>query len=166
LASYNFTIEEVAECSTKETAKQFKELDNQSLLKLFRKHYKQLLEQVSNKYPYKPTTIMDKLKYEVELLGYTDLVDENVNADYYIVLGIEVNQWGTNFITLYQIQSGMQKNVKADKKWFDQYKLSVGNVVDCAFEWKRGGKYEEIDGKKKWVQNDTYNELLVCWKFV
>ena len=32
---------------------------------------------------------------KVELLGYTDLIDESVNDGYYIVTGIETNNWGT-----------------------------------------------------------------------
>lgn len=159
LASYNFTIEEVAECSTKETAKQFKELDNQALLKLFRKHYKELLAQISAKYPYAPTTIMDKLKYEVELLGYTDLVDENVNADYYIVLGIETNQWGSVFLSLYHVCTGFRKQVKANKNWWNQHKLEVGNIINVAFNYKN--KRRKVDDK--WVDTGEAEEIAECW---
>jgi DNA polymerase III alpha subunit len=167
LPTFGFTREEVEECSNSITPKTFKELDNQALLKLFRKHYKELLAQVSAKYPYAQTTIMDKLKYEVELLGYTDLVDENVNADYYIVLGIDTNNYGTPFANLYHISTGFQKTIKVDKKWYGQYKLEVGNVIDGAFDWKYKGHYEEVDGKKKWIQDKTeMYEILLCWKFV
>jgi len=172
LASYNFTVEEVAECSTKVTEKQFKELDNQALLKLFRKHYKELLAQVSNKYPYKPTTIMDKLKYEVELLGYTDLVDENVNADYYIVLGIEVNQWGKPFIDLYHISTGFRKTVAPTRKkkdgggitWYNSHAIKVGDILDMAFSFDQDGHYEkQDDDTKKWVNDNTYTEVFTFY---
>lgn len=167
LASYNFTVEEVTSCANKVTEKQFKELDNQALLKLFRQHYEELLDNVSIKYPFKPTTIMDKLKYEVELLGYTDLVDESVNSDYYIVLGIETNNYGTPFANLYHISTGFQKTIKVDKKWYGQYPLKQSDIIDGAFDWKYGGRYEEVDGKKKWVQDKSIlNEILLCYKFI
>lgn len=166
LSDYFFTEDEVSECCDKVTDKMFKDIDNNKLIKLFRKHYKEILDNVSIKYPFKPTTIIDKLKYEVELLGYTDLVDESVNSDYYIVLGVESNNYGTKFANLYHISSGMQKNVKLDKKWELQYPLKQSDIIDSAFDWKYKGRYEEVDGKKKWIQSNELYEICVCWKFV
>ena len=105
----------MATISDKSTEKQFAISNNGALLKLFKKYYKQILAQVSAKYPYQPTTTLDKIKYEVELLGYTDLIDENVNEGYYIVTGIDQTQYNT-FLTIYQISTGIQFKYKVEKK--------------------------------------------------
>ena len=153
-------LDEVATIADKETAKQFGITDNEALLKLFKKYYKQILAQVSAKYPYHPTTILDKIKYKVELLGYTDLIDENVSDGYYIVTGIEINQWNTTFLSLYQLSTGYQQTYKVDKKWAVDYKCKVADILNCFFDVKRKGHYEEIDGKKKWIDSDEYETIL------
>jgi len=153
-------IDEVEKCCAKSTEKMFKEIDNDKLVSLFRKHYPKVLKQISAKYPYSETTIMDKLKYEVELLGYTDLTDKTVNEDYYIITKVEVNNYGTTFIDLYQISSGIQKTTKVNKQWLKEYPIKQGDILKCAFELKRKGRYVEIDGKKKWVTTDEWEEKL------
>ena len=153
-------LDEVATIADKESPKQFTITDNVALLGVFKRHYKSILSQVSSKYPYQPTTILDKIKYEVELLGYTDLVDESVNDGYYIVTGIETNNWNTTFLSLYQLSTGYQQTYKVDKKWAVDYKCKVGDILNCFFDVKRKGKYEEIDGKKKWIDLDEYETIL------
>ena len=153
-------LDEVATIADKQTEKQFAISDNEALLKLFKKYYKQILAQVSAKYPYQPTTILDKIKYEVELLGYTDLVDESVNEGYYIVTGIETNNYGTVFANLYQLSTGYQQVYKVDKKYVKEYVFKVGDILNCFFDVRQKGRYEEIDGKKKWINIDEYETIL------
>lgn len=153
-------LDEVATIADKQTEKQFAISDNEALLKLFKKYYKQILAQVSAKYPYEPTTILDKIKYEVKLLGYTDLVDESVNDNYYIVCGVEANNYGTVFASLYQLSSGYQQTYKVDKAWSKEAPIKVGDILNCFFDVRQKGKYIEEDGKKKWVKIDEYETIL------
>lgn len=153
-------LDEVATIADKETEKQFAISDNEALLGIFKKYYKQILAQVSAKYPYQPTTILDKIKYEVELLGYTDLVDESVNDGYYIVTGIETNNYGTVFANLYQLSTGYQQVYKVDKKWVKEAPFKVGDILNCFFDVRQKGRYEEVDGKKKWINIDEYETIL------
>jgi len=153
-------LDEVATIADKSTEKQFAITNNEALLKLFKKYYKQILKQVSAKYPYQPTTILDKIKYEVELLGYTDLIDESVSDGYYIVTRIETNNWGTTFANLYHLSTGYQQVYKCDKKYVKEYPFRVGDILNCFFDVKRKGRYEEIDGKKKWIDLDEYETIL------
>jgi len=174
LSDYFFTEDELSKCSGITTDKMFKDLDNAALIELFRKHYKQILDQVSQKYPYAPTTIMDKLKYEIELLGYTDLIDENVSYDYHIVTGLEVNQWGNTFITLYHICDGISATYKmtrnkgedVGKKWLKSHPIEVGDILDIALTTDRDGHYEQIDDKKKWINDDTYTLVIANYKII
>lgn len=153
-------LSEVATIADKESLKQFTITDSEALLKLFKKYYKQILKQVSAKYPYQPTTILDKIKYEVELLGYTDLIDESVSDGCYIVCGVEANSYGTLFAQLYQINSGYQQTYKVDKAWAKESLIKVGDILNCFFDVRQKGVYQEVDGKKKWVKIDEYETVL------
>ena len=115
---------------------------------------------MSAKYPYQPTTILDKIKYEVELLGYTDLIDESVNDGLYIVTNIGVNNWNTTFATCYQLSTGYQQVYKVDKKYNKEYPFKVGDILNCFFDVRQKGVYQEVDDKKKWVKIDEYETVL------
>lgn len=153
-------LSEVATIADKESLKQFTITDNEALIGLFKKYYKQILKQVSDKYLYEPTTILDKIKYEVELLGYTDLVDESVNDNYYIVTSVETNNYGTVFAQLYQLSTGYQQTYKVDKAWVKESPIKVGDILNCFFDVRQKGVYQEVDGKKKWVKIDEYETVL------
>jgi hypothetical protein len=146
-------LSEVAIIADKESPKQYTITDNEALIGLFKKYYKQILKQVSDKYLYQPTTILDKIKYEVELLGYTDLIDESVNDNYYIVTNSESTQYNT-FLTIYQISSGVQKKYKVDKKWYKDYPCKVGDILNCATDvkqvWRYNRELEKTEKTDEW----------------
>jgi len=146
-------LDEVATIADKESPKQFTITDNVALLKLFKKYYKQILAQVSAKYPYQPTTILDKIKYEVELLGYTDLIDESVSDGYYIVTNVEATQYNT-FLTIYQISTGIQMKYKVDKGWWKEYPCKVGYILNCATDvkpvWRYNRELEKTEKTNEW----------------
>jgi len=152
-------LDEVAECCGKETPKQFSDIDNEALIKVFRRHYKQLLSDTTKKYPYIPATNMDKIQYEVKRLGYTDITDD-VNTNLYCLCGEEKNKWGTSFLTLYNIYSGVQKVYKVKCK-YELPKVEVGDILKCAIDSQRKGHYEEVDGEKKWVTDEGYVDLVI-----
>ena len=152
-------LDEVMECCGKATEKQLREIDNDKLVKVFRKHYPSILKQISDKYPYQPTTISDKIKYEVEKLGYTSLIDESADWNNYALLSTETNQWGNTFYNLYHIQTGITKSVKLDKKRCYIAKVEVGDVLLCVFDVKK--KWKMVDGKM--TQIDEVEELLISY---
>lgn len=152
-------LDEVMECCGKATEKQLREIDNDKLVKVFRKHYPTILKQISDKYPYQPTTISDKIKYEVEKLGYTSLIDESAEWNNYALLSTETNQWGNTFYNLYHIQTGITKSVKLDKKRCYIAKVEVGDVLLCVFDVKK--KWKMVDGKM--TQIDEIEELLISY---
>ena len=99
------------------------------------------------------TTIMDKLKYEVELLGYTDLIDDSVSDGYYIVTGIEATQYNT-FLTIYQISTGLQMKYKVDKGWWKDYPCKIGYILNCATDvkpvWRYNRELEKTEKTNEW----------------
>ena len=88
------------------------------------------------------------------------MIDESVNEGYYIVTGIETNNYGTVFANLYQLSSGYQQVYKCDKKYVKEYVFKVGDILNCFFDVRQKGRYEEIDGKKKRINLDEYETIL------
>ena len=71
-----------------------------------------------------------------------------------------MNQWNTTFLTTYQLCSGVQNTYKVDKQWAKEYKCKVGDILNCFFDTKRKGKWDESSGTKKWIQIDEYETVL------
>lgn len=156
-------IDEVAECCGKQTEKQFREIDNDKLLQVFRKNYPTILKQISAKYPYARTTTIDLMQYEVELLGYTDIKDASLPHDMYMITKLETNNWGTCFVSLYQCNSGIQKTIKfgkVKKKPIYNNDLAQGNIVIVATDFKKKGRYDE---NHKWIESNEYEELIISY---
>jgi DNA polymerase III alpha subunit len=156
-------IDEVVECCGKQTEKQFREIDNDKLLQVFRKNYPTILKQISAKYPYAQTTTIDLMQYEVELLGYTDIKDASLPHDMYMITKLETNNWGTCFASLYQCNSGIQKTIKFGKikrKPIYNNDLAQGNIVIVATDFKKKGRYDE---NHKWVESNEYEEIIISY---
>lgn len=152
-------IDEVISCCGKgieDDKKMLGDIDNEALIKVFRRHYKQLLSDTTKKYPYIPATNMDKIQYEVKRLGYTDITDD-VNTNLYCLCGEEKNKWGTSFLTLYNIYSGVQKVYKVKCK-YELPKVEVGDILKCATDSQRKGHYDE---NRNWIEDEGYVDLVI-----
>lgn len=139
-------IKIVRECSQKESDKMFKDIDNKKLIKL-------LFDQ-SN---ITPSTIFDKIHYQIQLLGYTNLIAP-CDDDIYAVQAIELNQWGTPFVTLYQVNSGVTAQYKADKRYYSDHPIEMGDIIDAAIREK--DKKRKSDNGWETVGSE---EVLVAW---
>lgn len=67
----------------RETKSQWRDLDNQGLIK-------KLCSKLENK----PLDIVSQVKADMEYLGYSDYINENMSEDYYIVVGFD-DKYGT-----------------------------------------------------------------------
>lgn len=139
-------IKIVRECSQKESDKMFKDIDNKKLIKL-------LFDQ-SN---ISPSTMFDKIHYQIQLLGYTNLTTP-CDDDIYAIQAIELNQWGTPFVTLYQVNSGATAQYKADKRYYNDHPIEMGDIIDAAIREK--DKKRKIDTGWETVGSE---EVLVAW---
>ena len=94
------------------------------------------------------------------MLGYTDIVDESVDSDIYILTSIEKTQWNT-FYTLYNISSGVSQNVKVDKKLVKEYNVKEGDVLECIFGVKvKYKKNPDEKAKQQFIPTDEYETIL------
>lgn len=143
-------IDVIRPCCGKETEKQFREIDNKALITA-------LIKQAN----IKPATIVDRIKWQLEYLGYCTVNDPNSDPNDWIVLDVKTTGYGTVYCTLYNLCYGAERTYRANKKFWTNHQLSKGDVARVALQEKNKMKKDE---NGEWV---TLSEKIVemkCWK--
>jgi len=133
-------VELVSKHCGKRTDKMFKELDSLGLIK-----------DIIHVQKFSKTSILDKIKYENEFLGYIQTVLPKINEDYYYVQN--VSGFNNNTLTLYQIKTGNIITVKnrSKKEIKKDSMVKIPEMIED-FKWKKDGK--------KWIRIDD-KEMVV-----
>lgn len=139
----------VRKYATKETEKMFTGVDSLELLK----------ETVQN-YKYPKTTVIDKLKYEQECLGYVTVYDKSANNKLFLVTKLEVKRSIVN-VDIYSVNSGKTHHVRQWRRSYDSNPYSEGDLlyvykIDKKHKRVPSGEYD-ANGKQIWVEDP--NEL-------
>ena len=143
-------IDVIRPCCGKETEKQFREIDNRALITA-------LIKQAN----IKPTTIVDRIKWQLEYLGYCTVNDPNSDPNDWLVLDVKTTGYGTVYCTLYNLCYGAERTYRANKKFWTNHQLSKGDVVRVVLQEKNKMKKDE---NGEWVTlSETYQEMKV-WK--
>lgn len=143
-------IDTIRPCCGKETEKQFREIDNKALITA-------LIKQ-SN---IKPVTIIDRIKWQLEYLGYCTVNDPNSDPNDWLVLDVKTTGYGTVYVTAYNICYGAERTYRANKKFWTNHQLSKGDVIRAVLQEKNKMKKDE---NGEWVRTgDVYTEIK-CWK--
>lgn len=143
-------IDVIRPCCGKETEKQFREIDNKALITA-------LIKQAN----IKPATIVDRIKWQLEYLGYCTVSDHNSDPNDWLILDVKKTGYGTVYCTLYNLCYGAERTYRANKKFWTNHQLSKGDVVRVVLQEKNKMKKDE---NGEWV---TLNEKIVemkCWK--
>lgn len=143
-------IDAIRPCCGKETEKQFREIDNKTLITA-------LIKQAS----IKSATIVDRIKWQLEYLGYCTVNDPNSDPNDWLVLDVKTTGYGTVYCTLYNLCYGAERTYRANKKFWTNHQLSKGDVIRVVLQEKNKMKKDE---NGEWV---TLNEKIVemkCWK--
>ena len=150
-SSFNdIMIDAIRPCCGKETEKQFREIDNKALITA-------LIKQ-SN---IKPATIVDRIKWQLEYLGYCTVNDPNADPNDWLVLEVKTTGYGTVYITAYNLCYGAERTYRASKKFWTNHQLSKGDVARVVLQEKNKMKKDE---NGEWI---TLSEKIVemkCWK--
>lgn len=139
---------------SKETEKQFKIEDSKGLLRY-----------VLDSIEYPITTVIDKIMYEQEHLGYIQ-TKMNLSEDYYYITDIK-----DNWITLYQLCSGDNLKIKCRAKTRNSNPIFIGEIIKIkSIEPERkyillkdenGKEILDKNGKKIWERSETeYEDIL------
>ena len=146
------TIQVVRECCGKETEKKFKEIDN-----------KRLIGALIKKMQIKQADIIQKIKWQSEFLGYCTLTNPRQNINDWVVLGVDVNAYGTAFLSLYNICYGAEKTYKVDKKWWAKCSCKQGDAIKALLCEKP--KYKKGPDSKP-VKIGEMETVIKCFEII
>lgn len=154
---YNIDEEVIRKLSGKETEKLFKDINSEELYNYILDNYQKIIELISKQYIYKPTEKIEEIAYEVGLSGYTNKIDETLSNNLYIVCTIDTNKYGTNFATLYQVNSGKTFNHKINKKIFQERPCNSGDILKCVIR----DQFKKVkDENGDWVESQEKETVL------
>lgn len=146
---YGLDFEALRKCSGKETQKTFMELDSIKLLNIL------LL-----KIPNEKTDMKTKIAYQIENLGYVDIVDKKL-AGYCVATDLNVDY--SPRVKLYALANGNTIPVKVSKKVFKQNPIRRGDIVKVTAQYKKP-KMKKVDGE--WIETDEQewwiSEYQIC----
>lgn len=146
---YGLDCDVLRECSGKETQKTFMELDSVKLLN-------KLLQNIPNE----KTDMRTKIAYQIENLGYVDIVDKKL-AGYCVALDLNVDY--SPRLKLYALANGNTIPVKISKKIFKQNPIRRGDIIKVTNQYKKqkmkkvDGEWQETDEQEWWV-----SEYQIC----
>ena len=143
-------LEAIELLCNKSTEKVLKEFDNNKIMNT-----------IYSLTPIPLSTPLDSIRYELELLGYTDITIPD--SPYYAVESVDINQYGTPFINLYQISNGISFQYKCDKKFFNSYKCEQGDILDVVIRQKPKKKLvgQDENGKNIWENGELEDVIKV-----
>lgn len=143
-------IDVIRPCCGKETEKQFREIDNKSLITA-------LIKQTN----IKPVTIIDRIKWQLEYLGYCTINDPNSDPNDWLVLDVKTTGYGTVYCTLFNICYGAERTYRANKKFWTNHQLSKGDVARVVLQEKNKMKKDE---NGEWVKLQEMYQEMKLWK--
>ena len=106
------------------------------------------------------TTIVDKLRWQAELLGYVDGSDPSRDVNDWLVLGVETTSYGMVWLRLYNLCYGAEQHYKVDKRWATSHSCKTGDVVKVVLEDKP--KWSKVDDK--FVKTGETETQIKCYK--
>lgn len=92
------------------------------------------------------TTIVDKLRWQAELLGYVDGSDPSRDVNDWLILGVETTSYSTVWLRLYNLCYGAERHYKVDKRWATSHSCKAGDVLKVVLEDKP--KFKKLDDGK------------------
>lgn len=150
-SNFNDTIiDDIRQCCGKETDKQFRDIDNKALIVSIIKHT-----------TIKPTTITDRIQWQLEFLGYCTICDPNRDVNDWAVTDVKTNSFGASLLSLYNLQHGVERQYKCNKKWWATHQCKSGDIIKAVLEnvpkWTKNS-----DGK--FVKTNETEVQVKCFK--
>ena len=145
-------IDVIRPCCGKETEKQFREIDNRALITT-------LIKQAN----IKPTTIVDRIKWQLEYLGYCTVNDPNSDPNDWLVLDVKTTGYGTVYVKIYNLCFGVERTHKVNRQYYSKNPISVGDCIKAVIQEKDKYKKNE-DGE--WIKTGEKENIIKCWKIL
>ncbi|MBY6842635.1 PHP domain-containing protein [Clostridium botulinum] len=156
LIELDLTQDLIKKYAKKETAKLFKDIDMEGMIK----------ELVTN-IPNKDISIKDKLSAEIEYLGYPTTTISKASNGFYFVLELQIfknKRSITYYPKVYNIKNGEIKKMKIkDYILFSENPFKEGNIIKVLEDHKESKRKKDENGK--WHQSKTeFNEVVDLWE--
>jgi DNA polymerase-3 subunit alpha len=145
----NLDFDLIRRHSNKEATKTFMELDSVGLL-----------NELVSSLPVRETTLRTVIAYQLENLGYIDIVDKKY-AGFCVVTDINVDY--SPKLKLYALANGNTIPVKVDKKTYAAKQAKRGDIIKVERQCRRN-KRKKVDGE--WVETEEkewwISEYKIC----
>ena len=122
-----------------------------------------IIEVICSKFPYKPITNIERISYDMGILGYTDIIDNTIPNNIYVVGNIETNKYGTKFVTIYHPNSGEYFQNKVKRSAYNYNPCDSGDIIKAVFNIQYKRKKNEQD---EWVNSEEQEEILKNYSIV
>lgn len=106
---------------------------------------------------------IENIQFELENLGYIKTTISNMMPDIAMVTNIEVNKWGTTFVSLYRINNGEVETIKVNKGFLTKNPLHELDVIKT-INIEESNKRRPIDDV--WVTLDETEMILTQYSKV
>ncbi len=143
---FNKDIEQIIQKYSRRTKKQFRDLNN-----------KQILLEIWEYLPNEDFNVIEKIQYELEYLGYANIIDNSIPSDCAIVINIDTNRWGTKFFSLYRPNNGDIETVKVYKNTFDANPINEFDMIRTIGLKIQNKRYKQ---NNQWVISDEKEKIL------
>lgn len=143
-------IDVIRPCCGKETEKQFREIDNKALITA-------LIKQAN----IKPVTIVDRIKWQLEYLGYCTVSNPNSDPNDWLVLDVKATGYGTVYVKIYNLCFGVERTHKVNRQYYSKNPINVGDCIKAVIQEKDKYKKSE-DGE--WIKTGEKENIIKCWK--
>ena len=142
-------IEDVRRCCGKETEKQFRDIDNKAMIVAILKNT-----------TIKPTTITDRIQWQLQYLGYCTVCDKSRDVNDWAVIDVRTNNYGAVILKLYNLAYGAERTYRLDKQWAAKHQCKAGDVIKAVLEDKP--KWRKVDDK--FVKTGETETQIKCYK--
>ena len=141
----------------KETEKQFSDINKP-----------QLLRDIDNVLPPQDDNIQLLIKKQIELLGYVDVENHQVDMDEYIVQKVHKDKWGRIWLDLFHLSSNQSFEYKCEAKWYNRLPCVQNDLLKVAFRSKEKVKLvgEDANGKKQWMKSGEFENIVNCYEII
>lgn len=154
ISKKNLTEEQIdllRDIGAKETTTQFRNFDNMGLIKALIK---------AKSIP--KTSIYQRIKWQIEFLGYSTINDPSIDPSYWMVVDVESGPYERKDATLYNICYGVTRQYRLNKKFNAKHEMQPLTLIQAVLHEKPKMKKNE-DGSFSVVPNEFVKEVK-CWK--
>lgn len=109
------------------------------------------------------TTIVDKLKWQIELLGYVDVSDPNSDPNDWLVLDVKTTGYGTVYVKIYNLCFGVERTHKVNRQYYSKNPINVGDCIKAVIQEK--DKYKKTEAGE-WIKTGEKENIIKCWKIL